>query len=99
MKRLLNKTFAVEKQNVSVNEILRAFIQNLFYGFVAGLVPTAVVSGNDKGVIVAVLLYYSFLSMILNRPPYVTKLGKFVIFPLSCTVGFYLAYLLVNNII
>lgn len=80
----------------TVKKLWTAFWQNLIYGFLAGTLPTIVALQNDLGVLMASGLYYGFLSIVLNRPPYKTRLGRFIVFPSSAAIGFYLGYKLVT---
>jgi hypothetical protein len=46
------------------------------------------------------MIYYFFLGRVVNRPKYVTSLGKFIVFPvptaLGAFAGYKLAYILTN---
>lgn len=84
------------KETTSPREILHHSLINTGYGFVAALLPTAIFVAMETGVhfivFIAAFMFVTFLSMVLNRKAYSTWLGRFVIFPVSYTVGFYAAY-------
>jgi hypothetical protein len=46
----------------------------------------------DLAVFAFQFIYFSFVGKILNRPKYVTDLGKIVIFPVSTTIGSFTGY-------
>jgi len=46
----------------------------------------------DIAVLLAYLLYYFFLGRIVNRPKYVTELGKFIVFPIPTAIGAFIGY-------
>ena len=80
-------------------QLIDSFWQNFIYGFLAGCLPTAIALKNDWAIFILALLFYGFLSIILNRPAYKTKLGRFIIFPGTCSIGFFLAYKVLNLIL
>ena len=43
-------------------------------------------------VLLAYLAYYFFLGKVVNRPKYVTSLGKFIIFPIPTAIGAFIGY-------
>jgi len=38
------------------------------------------------------MIYYFFLGRVVNRPKYVTSLGKFIIFPVPTAIGAFVGY-------
>jgi hypothetical protein len=38
------------------------------------------------------MVFYFFLGKIVNRPKYVTDLGKFIVFPVPTALGAYVGY-------
>ena len=46
----------------------------------------------DIAVLLAYLVYYFFLGKVVNRPKYVTSLGKFIVFPIPTAIGAYIGY-------
>jgi hypothetical protein len=45
------------------------------------------------------LLYYFFLGKVVNRPKYVTDLGKFIVFPVPTALGAFIGYKLAPHLI
>jgi hypothetical protein len=70
----------------------KALIQNFIYGCLFGLVPTFISTGVDIAIIVSVLCYSSFLSIVLNRDKYKTKFGRHILFPGMYTLGAYTGF-------
>jgi len=53
---------------------------NFIYGLLSGLMIAVISLRSDMAVLVSYLLHYFFLGKILNRPKYISDLGKFIIF-------------------
>jgi hypothetical protein len=57
---------------------------------------------TDVAVFLGYVTYYLFLGKIVNRPKYVTDLGKLIVFPipsaLGAFTGYKLSYVLLNLI-
>jgi hypothetical protein len=71
---------------------LDGVLSNFIYGFLGGVVIVTVTLRVDIAVLLAYLAYYFFLGKIVNRPKYVTDLGKFIVFPVPTALGAYLGY-------
>jgi len=67
-------------------------LYNFIYGFLAALILVAVNLGIDMAVLISYMIYYFFLGKIVNRPKYVTDLGKFIVFPVPTALGAFLGY-------
>ena len=78
-------------------------LYNSVYGMLGAMVVVAVTIKVDMAVLLAYLVYYFFLGRIVNRPKYVTSLGKFIVFPIPTAVGAFIGYklgpILINTII
>ena len=46
----------------------------------------------DIAVLLSYLAYYFFVGRVVNRPKYVTSLGKFIVFPVSAALGAFTGY-------
>jgi len=46
----------------------------------------------DMAVLISYMIFYFFLGKIVNRPKYVTDLGKFIVFPVPTALGAYVGY-------
>lgn len=91
-----------EFNRVSKFELLEALFSNFFYGFIGASLIVFVSLRFDVGVFFSYLIYYFYLGKIVNRPKYVTSLGKFIVFPIPTSLGAFLGYklspLLINLI-
>jgi len=67
-------------------------ISNFVYGLLGSMIIVTITSGIDIAVLIAYLLYYFFVGKVINRPKYVTSLGKFIIFPLPTALGAFTGY-------
>jgi hypothetical protein len=54
---------------------------------------------SDVAVLVSYVAYYTFLSRIINRPKYITDLGKLVVFPYPSAIGAFAGYKLSSYIL
>lgn len=67
-------------------------LTNFIYGFIQASVIVMVTLGVDIAVLLAYLTYYFYLGKVVNRPKYVTSLGKFIIFPVPAAIGAFVGY-------
>ena len=67
-------------------------LYNFIYGLLGALVVITITLGVDLGVLLAYLAYYFFLGRVVNRPKYVTSLGKFIVFPVPTAIGAFTGY-------
>ena len=80
------------KENNKKEIWLDGVLYNFIYGFLGAVVIVAITIKIDMGVLIAYLLYYFFLGKIVNRPKYVTDLGKFIVFPVPTALGAFIGY-------
>ena len=81
-----------EYKDATTREIVEAIIDNALYGFLGAVIVVAIATKMDIAVLGAYLIYYSYVGKIINRPKYVTDLGKIVIFPTSSALGAFTGY-------
>lgn len=74
-------------------------LYNFIYGMLGALVIVAVTIKLDVAVLLAYLLYYFFLGKVVNRPKYVTELGKFIVFPIPTAIGAFIGYKIAPHLI
>ena len=67
-------------------------LYNFIYGLLGAMVVITITLGVDLGVLLAYLAYYFFLGRVVNRPKYVTSLGKFIVFPVPTAIGAFIGY-------
>ena len=82
-----------EYRETSGHEIRMAILENAVYGFLGAIIVVFISYRVDILVLLGYLLYYFFLSRVINRPKYVTSLGKFILFPVPTALGAFTGYL------
>ena len=80
-------------------EILENVFHNTLYGFLGATIVVTITLQMDIAVLIAYLSYYFFLGKVINRPKYVTSLGKFIVFPIPTALGAFAGYKLAPIII
>ena len=97
------KTIKKEYRNTPRNELRMAVLENFVYGLLGSILIVFIATGMDIAVLIGYLLYYFYVGKVINRPKYVTSLGKFIMFPipaaLGAFIGYKLAYLLSSFIL
>jgi len=86
------KKIIKEWKDATSREIIEAIIDNALYGFLTAVVVVAVAMKIDVAVLFAYVVYFSYVGKIINRPKYITDLGKIVIFPFSSAFGAFVGY-------
>jgi hypothetical protein len=49
-------------------------------------------------VLLGYVIYYFYVGKVINRPKYVTSLGKFIMFPIPTSLGAFVGYKLAESI-
>lgn len=87
------KEFAKDYKEASPKEFwVDGILYNSIYGFLSAMMIVAITIRVDMAVMLAYLLYYFFLGKVVNRPKYVTDLGKFIVFPVPTALGAFVGY-------
>jgi len=81
-----------EYREASGYEIRMAILENALYGFLGSIIVVFIANRIDLAVLIGYLCYYFFLSKVVNRPKYVTSLGKFILFPIPTSMGAFIGY-------
>jgi hypothetical protein len=92
MKRKLEKRITVLDAETSLGELLREFFINYFYGFAGNSITVFVAKEVDAAVFINFIIFYLFLSFIVNRTKYETYLGKFIVLPGAAALGAFSGY-------
>ena len=83
-------------------EIWHGVRDNFIFGFLGAILVVFISTRTDLAVLIGYLVYYAYMGRIVNRPKYVTDLGKLVVFPipsaLGAFAGYKLSYLLIQLI-
>lgn len=85
-----------EYRDTSKVEIYGAITENFIYGFLGSIIVVFITLQVDIAVLLAYMSYYFFVGKVVNRPKYITSLGKFIIFPVPTALGAFTGYKLVT---
>lgn len=84
-------------------EVWEGIRDNFIFGFIGAMLIVFIATRTDIAVLLGYFLYYSFMGKIVNRPKYVTDLGKLIVFPIPSALGAFsgykLSYILLHLII
>lgn len=86
------KNIKKEYRETPTNEISRAVLENFVYGFLGSILIVFIAERVDIMVLMGYMVYYFFVGKVINRPKYVTSLGKFIIFPIPTSLGAFAGY-------
>ncbi len=92
------KKIRKEYRETSTSEIVKAVFENFTYGFLGSIIVVFISNKLDIAVLIAYMLYYFFVGRVINRPKYVTSLGKFIVFPVPTALGAFIGYKLAQYI-
>ena len=91
-----------EYKDATALEIWEGIRDNFIFGFLGATLVVFIATRTDIAVLIGYITYYFFMGKIVNRPKYVTDLGKLIVFPLPSALGAFtgykLSYLLINFI-
>jgi len=94
------KKIVKEYKNATTSEIWEGVRDNFTFGFIGATIVVFIATRADFAVLLGYLTYYFFMGKIVNRPKYVTDLGRMIVFPipsaLGAFVGYKLSYLLLQ---
>lgn len=89
-----------EYKDATRKEIWEGMRDNFIYGLLGAIIVVFIATKLDYAVLGGYLLYYFYVGRIVNRPKYVTDLGRLIVFPvpsaLGAFVGYKLSYLLIH---
>jgi hypothetical protein len=89
-------------QEATQAEVWEGVRDNFLFGFIGATLVVFIATRTDLAVLIGYITYYFFMGRIVNRPKYVTDLGKLVVFPipsaLGAFAGYKLSYLLIQLI-
>lgn len=81
-----------EYKDATPLEIWEGVRDNFIFGFLAAILIVFIATKTDIAVLVGYIVYYFFLGRIVNRPKYVTDLGKMIVFPIPSALGAFTGY-------
>jgi hypothetical protein len=89
-----------EWKTATTQEVWEGIRDNFTFGFLGAILVVFIATKTDIAVLLGYIIYYFFMGKIVNRPKYVTDLGKLIVFPipsaLGAFTGYKLSYLLIG---
>jgi hypothetical protein len=76
----------------SKKEVWGGALDNFLFGFLSATLVVFIATRADVAVFLGYVTYYLFLGKIVNRPKYVTDLGKLIVFPIPSALGAFAGY-------
>jgi hypothetical protein len=81
-----------EWNEASTMEVWEGVRDNFIFGFLGAMIVVFIATRTDLMVLFGYLAYYFFMGRIVNRPKYVTDLGKLIVFPIPSALGAFVGY-------
>jgi hypothetical protein len=81
-----------EYKEATPMEIFNGVRDNFIFGFLGATIVVFISTRTDLMVLLGYLTYYFFMGRIVNRPKYVTDLGKLIVFPIPSALGAFTGY-------
>jgi hypothetical protein len=81
-----------EYKSATKKEIWEGVRDNFTFGFIGATLVVFIATRVDIAVLIGYLTYYFFMGRIVNRPKYVTDLGKMIVFPVPSALGAFTGY-------
>lgn len=81
-----------EWKDATPHEIWEGIRDNFLFGFIGATLVVFIATRTDLAVLVGYFTYYIFMGRIVNRPKYVTDLGKMIVFPIPSALGAFAGY-------
>ena len=92
-----------EWKEAGPKEVFEGVRDNFIFGFLGATIVVFIATRMDLMVLFGYLIYYFYMGRIVNRPKYVTDLGKLIVFPipsaLGAFIGYKLSYIILQKII
>ena len=73
-------------------EVWEGVRDNFTFGFIGATLVVFIATRTDLAVLLGYIVYYFYMGRIVNRPKYVTDLGKLVVFPIPSALGAFVGY-------
>jgi len=90
--RELHKKIIKEINEATPYEVWEGVRDNFLFGFIGATLVVFIATQTDIAVLLGYIVYYFFMGKIVNRPKYVTDLGKMIVFPIPSALGAFSGY-------
>jgi hypothetical protein len=81
-----------EWKDCGPKEVWEGTRDNFIFGFLGATIVVFISTKTDIMVLIGYQSYYFFMGRIVNRPKYVTDLGKLIVFPIPSALGAFTGY-------
>ena len=81
-----------EYKDASFLEVWENVLVNFTFGLLGATLVVFIATRTDVAVLLGYITYYFFMGKIVNRPKYVTDLGKLIVFPIPSALGAFTGY-------
>ena len=86
------KKIIKEWNEATPKEVWEGVRDNFLFGFIGATLVVFSATKTDLAVLIGYIAYYMFMGKIVNRPKYVTDLGKMIVFPIPSAIGAFAGY-------
>jgi hypothetical protein len=86
------KQIVKDYKSATTQEIWEGVRDNFTFGFLGAMLVVFIATRVDIAVLIGYLTYYAYMGRIVNRPKYVTDLGKLIVFPIPSALGAFAGY-------
>ena len=86
------KQIVKDYKSATTKEIWEGVRDNFIFGFLGAMLVVFIATRVDIAVLLGYLTYYAYMGRIVNRPKYVTDLGKLIVFPIPSALGAFTGY-------
>jgi hypothetical protein len=90
--RTKTKKIYKEWKDATRLEIWEGVRDNFTFGFIGATLVVFIATRTDIAVLLGYVIYYFFMGRIVNRPKYITDLGKLIVFPIPSALGAFTGY-------
>jgi hypothetical protein len=90
--RSKSKKIYKEWKDATRLEIWEGVRDNFIFGFLGAVLVVFIATRTDIAVLLGYVIYYFFMGRIVNRPKYITDLGKLIVFPIPSALGAFTGY-------
>lgn len=81
-----------EYKDATFGEIFEGVRDNFTFGFIGATLVVFIATRTDLAVLLGYITYYFYMGKIVNRPKYVTDLGRMIVFPIPSALGAFSGY-------
>ncbi len=86
------KKIIKEWKDATAKEVWEGVRDNFIFGFLGAILVVFIATRTDLAVLFGYIAYYMFMGKIVNRPKYVTDLGRMIVFPIPSALGAFTGY-------